>query len=54
MKNKNFELVNNSPKEIEESIINMDKYIRGELDLKKELSNQKNFGISFISSMGFD
>ena len=53
MKNKNFELVNNSPKEIEESIINMDKYIRGELDLKKELRNQKEFWDIFYFKYGF-
>ena len=53
LKYKNLLLIDNSPKEIEEAIINMDKYINGELNLKKELKNQKGFWDIFNINYGF-
>jgi putative glycosyltransferase (TIGR04372 family) len=53
LKDKNFEIIDNSPKEIEEAILNMDNCIRGELDLKKELKNQKEFWDIFNVNYGF-
>ena len=38
---------------IYEYIINMDKYIKGELDLKEELRNQKKFWEIFNIKYGF-
>tara|TARA_B100001057_G_scaffold489328_1_gene575372 strand:+ start:237 stop:1433 length:1197 start_codon:yes stop_codon:yes gene_type:complete len=53
LKEKNFKLVNNSPEEIKLAIINMHNYICGNLDINKEIQNQKNFWKKFDIKYGF-
>jgi len=49
----NLKIVNNSPEDIESAIMHMHDYINGNLDIEKEIHNQKNFWKKFNIKYGF-